>query len=37
MDQGAFLAKVKEWVEVAARQPQVWRNWSEAERPLLVA
>jgi hypothetical protein len=37
MDQGAFLAKVKEWVEMAALQPQVWRNWSEAERPLLVA
>jgi hypothetical protein len=37
MDRDAFLATVKEWVEVAAQKPEVWRKWTEAERPKLLA
>jgi hypothetical protein len=37
MDRDAFLATVKEWVKVAAQKPELWRKWTEAERPKLLA
>jgi hypothetical protein len=37
MDRDAFLATVKEWVEVAAKLPDVWQKWTDAERPKLLA
>src|SRR5205807_1503696 len=37
MDREAFLATVKEWVEVAAKKPDVWQKWTDAERPRLLA